>query len=235
MALLLKMTTTITDQINHVRQLIADTCTKNQVEPEQLTLLAVSKTQPASSIQVAYDAGLTEFGESYLQEAIDKIKQLQNLKIIWHFIGPIQSNKTKLIAEHFSWAQSVDREKILVRLNEQRPRLLPPINVCIQINYFNEPQKKGASQDQILSLLELAQALPNINLRGFMAIPPKVDNFKEQLSQYQQIGSCFKQHQSRFPQMDTLSMGMSHDFEAAIISGSTMIRVGTALFGARKN
>ena len=225
---------TITDRINNVRQLIADTCTKNHVPLSKLTLLAVSKTHPTSAIQAAYDTGLTEFGESYLQEALNKITQLNHLDITWHFIGPIQSNKTRLISENFQWVQSVDRAKILTRLNEQRPNELPPLNVCIQINYFNEAQKKGALKNEILPLLELAEELPNIVLRGIMAIPPKVSSFEEQLSQYQQIESCFKQYQKSFKQMDTLSIGMSNDLEAAIASGTTMIRIGTALFGTRR-
>lgn len=224
---------TITDQIKNVLQLITDTCTKYQVAPNRLKLLAVSKTHPAKSIQAAYAAGLTEFGESYIQESIDKINQLKSLNIIWHFIGPIQSNKTRLISENFNWVQSVDRLKILNRLNEQRPHHLPPLNICIQINYFNEPQKKGALKREIRPLLELAEQLPNITLRGFMAIPPKVDSFEQQIQQYKQIESCFNQHKKNFPQMDTLSIGMSNDLEAAVASGSTMVRIGTALFGAR--
>jgi pyridoxal phosphate enzyme (YggS family) len=224
---------TITDQIKNVLQLITDTCTKYQVAPNRLKLLAVSKTHPTNSIQAAYAAGLTEFGESYIQESIDKINQLKSLNIIWHFIGPIQSNKTRLISENFNWVQSVDRLKILTRLNEQRPHHLPPLNICIQINYFNEPQKKGAHKSEIRPLLELAEQLPNITLRGFMAIPPKVDSFEQQIQQYKQIESCFNQHKKNFPQMDTLSIGMSNDLEAAVASGSTMVRIGTALFGAR--
>jgi len=225
---------TITDRIKNVRQDLHDLCAKYHININELKLLAVSKTHPASAIQAAYEAGITEFGESYLQEAVDKIQTLTELPICWHFIGPIQSNKTRLISANFDWVQSVDRKKLLIRLNEQRPNNLSPLNTCIQINYFNEPQKKGARPDEIMALLELASQLPNISLRGLMAIPPKTDCFETQLSQYQQIAASFEQYQKQFPQMDTLSIGMSNDLEAAIGAGSTMVRIGTALFGVRQ-
>ncbi len=225
---------TITDRIKNVRQDLHDLCAKYHININELKLLAVSKTHPASAIQAAYEAGITEFGESYLQEAVDKIHSLAKWPINWHFIGPIQSNKTRLISAHFDWVQSVDRKKLLIRLDGQRPDKMPPLNTCIQINYFNEPQKKGAKQAEIIELLELANQLPNIKLRGLMAIPPKTSCLETQKFQYQQIASYFMQHQKQFPQMDTLSIGMSRDLEAAIAAGSTMVRVGTALFGKRK-
>jgi len=227
-------TITITTHVNKIRQDIHDICRKYHININGLKLLAVSKTHPASAIQAAFEQGITEFGESYLQEALDKIHALKQLPIEWHFIGPIQSNKTQQIAANFNWVQSVDREKLLLRLNQQRPTELPPINICVQINYFNEPQKKGTNKEDIPKLLELANQLPNINLRGMMAIPPKAGEFEAQLSQFQQIAAFFKQCQKNFPQMDTLSMGMSGDLEAAIAAGSSMVRIGTALFGARK-
>ncbi len=226
-------TMTIADRINNVAQVFEDACNKYHININELNLLAVSKTHPASAIQAAFEAGITDFGESYLQEAIEKIQQLKALPICWHFIGPIQSNKTRQIATHFDWVQSVDRIKILSRLAAQRPEHLPALNICIQLNYFEEPQKKGAKQSEIVSLLELANELPNINLRGFMAIPPKTDDFETQLSQYQSIAAYFNNYQQSYPQMDTLSIGMSGDIEAAIAAGSSMIRVGTALFGPR--
>ena len=227
------LTTNIDTNISKVRQDIRDICEKYHININGLKLLAVSKTHPASAIQAAFEQGITEFGESYLQEAVDKIQALDQLPITWHFIGPIQSNKTQQIATHFDWVQSVDREKILHRLSQQRPADQPPINLCIQLNYFNEPQKKGASKRDIPQLLEIASQLPNINLRGMMVIPPKTDDFESQLSQFRQIAAFFKQCQLDFPQMDTLSMGMSSDLEAAIAAGSNMVRIGTALFGAR--
>jgi len=229
---------TITDRINprinKVRQNIQAICDKYHININSLKLLAVSKTHPVSAIQAAFEQGITEFGESYLQEAVEKIQALKHLPICWHFIGPIQSNKTQLIAAHFDWVQSVDREKLLTRLNQQRPVGLKPIKVCIQINFFNEPQKKGVNKDDIARLLELAEQLPNINLRGMMAIPPKTDNFETQLLQFKQIATIFERYQQDFPTMDTLSMGMSNDLAAAIAAGSNMVRIGTALFGKRE-
>ena len=225
----------IENRVKLIRSQIDQHSTKYHININKLKLLAVSKTHPASAIQAAYEAGITEFGESYLQEALDKISALNNLAIIWHFIGPIQSNKTREIAAKFDWVQSVDRIKILQRLNQQRAESLAPINVCIQLNYFQEPQKKGASIEELPKLLDLASKLPNICLRGIMAIPPKTDCFETQLSQYQKIASCFEQYKNNYPTMDTLSIGMSHDIESAIASGSSMIRVGTGLFGKREN
>ena len=223
----------IADRIQIVRQDINRICSNYDININDLKLLAVSKTHPASAIQAAFEAGITEFGESYLQEAVEKISRLQQLPITWHFIGPIQSNKTKQIATHFDWVQSVDRSKILTRLSEQRPAELTALNVCIQVNYFEEPQKKGVTPSELAPLLELAERLPNINLRGLMAIPPKKDDFKEQLEQFRHITSFYKNCESSYPKMDTLSIGMSADMEAAILAGSNMVRVGTAIFGAR--
>jgi len=223
----------IADRIQTVRQDIQAICSKYNININDLKLLAVSKTHPTSSIQAAYEAGITEFGESYLQEALEKIKELQTLTIKWHFIGPIQSNKTRQIAAHFDWVQSVDRSKILTRLSEQRPAELAALNVCIQINYFEEPQKKGIAPSELAPLLELANRLPNINLRGLMAIPPKKDGFKQQIEQFRQIASFYDDCRASYPKMDTLSIGMSADMEAALVAGSNMVRVGTAIFGAR--
>jgi len=223
----------IADRIQIVRQDLNTICSKYNININDLKLLAVSKTHPASSVQAAYEAGITEFGESYLQEALEKIKELQDLSIKWHFIGPIQSNKTRQIAAHFDWVQSVDRSKILTRLSEQRPAELTALNVCIQVNYFEEPQKKGIAPSELAPLLELANRLPNINLRGLMAIPPKKDGFKEQIEQFRQIASFYDDCKNSYSKMDTLSIGMSADMEAALVAGSNMLRVGTAIFGAR--
>jgi len=197
-------------------------------------LLAVSKTHPISAIQEAFDAGITEFAESYLQEAEIKIQQASHLDIIWHFIGPIQSNKTRLIANLFDWVQSIDRVRVLQRINDQRPSNLLPINVCIQVNYFNEENKKGASLQEVPVLLELASNLPNIKLRGLMFIPLKQESYESQLTQLLELNTYYKKIKTQFPQLDTLSMGMSNDLEAAIEAGSTMVRIGTDIFGARK-
>lgn len=227
-------TMTIADRIKNVSQDIKDLGKKYCININELKLLAVSKTHPAKSIQAAYDAGITEFGESYLQEAVQKITELAHLPLTWHFIGPIQSNKTRLIAENFDWVQSVDREKILNRLNDQRPDNKPPINLCIQVNAFNEPQKSGVTPDKLDGLLELAASLPHIALRGLMVIPPKTDLFDNQLKQFQSVKRLFDRVQKSYPMVDTLSMGMSGDLQAAIVSGSTMVRIGTSLFGPRR-
>jgi PLP dependent protein len=203
----------------------------------QPRLLAVSKTHPADLIQQAAENGITDFGESYLQEACDKITQLKSLNLCWHFIGPIQSNKTRLIAEHFDWVQSVDRLKILQRLSQQRPQSLAPLQICLQANLFAEPQKKGADREGLAALIKAAFELPNICLRGIMVIPPKQSDYALQLEQFQQVSQIYQHLNQTLAdnQMDTLSMGMSSDMQAAIMSGSNMVRVGTALFGQRED
>jgi len=224
---------TIADRIKNVRQELHDIARKYHLDERSLKLLAVSKTHPASAIQAAYEEGVADFGESFIQEAVLKVQSLQHLHICWHFIGPIQSNKTRLIAQNFDWVQSVDREKILTRLNQQRPTEKPALNVCIQLNYFAEPQKKGISREELPHLLDLASHLPHIKLRGLMVIPPKTDSFKEQVAQFEQIKACFDKSKQQYPQMDTLSMGMSNDKDAAIVAGSNMLRIGNAIFGNR--
>ena len=201
---------------------------------ESVKLLAVSKTHPLSAIQEGADAGITEFAESYIQEAEIKIQQTRHLNIIWHFIGPIQSNKTRPIATLFHWVQSIDRTKILQRINDQRPANLVPINVCIQVNYFDEENKKGASIEEVPKLLELASKLPNIKLRGLMFIPPKRENHSAQLNQMLEIKAYYDKIRTQHPLLDTLSMGMSNDLEAAIEAGSSMVRIGTDIFGKKR-
>ncbi len=223
----------IANRITEIRSTMERHAAKYRININELKLLAVSKTHPADAIQAAYDAGITEFGESYLQEALDKISLLSSLPLTWHFIGPIQSNKTKDIAAHFDWVQSVDRLKLLHRLSSQRPSNKPPLQICIQLNYFEEPQKKGANLVELPELLELAANLPNIKLRGIMAIPPKTDDFEQQFAQFHKVAACFNEYRKSYPSMDTLSIGMSNDLEAAIAAGTNMVRVGTALFGPR--
>jgi len=224
---------TIADQIQLVRLKINQSCAANGREPAQVRLLAVSKTHPASAIQAAYESGITEFGESYLQEAVEKIQQLRELPLCWHFIGPLQSNKTRAIAEHFDWVQSVDREKILRRLDEQRPSGMAPLQVCIQANLFDEPQKQGATQTELPGLLEIAEQLPHIQLRGLMVIPPPQSDPQQQATQFSRVAAVFHELRQHHPSMDTLSMGMSDDMAAAIAAGSNLVRVGTAIFGVR--
>ncbi|WP_252090070.1 YggS family pyridoxal phosphate-dependent enzyme [Pseudomonas sp. MWU13-3659] len=199
-------------------------------DPASLQLLAVSKTKPASAIREAHGCGLRDFGENYLQEALTKQKELSDLPLIWHFIGPIQSNKTKAIAEHFDWVHSVDRLKIAQRLSEQRPAKLPPLNICLQVNVSGEDSKSGCAPAELPALAQAVNALPGLRLRGLMAIPEPTDDRTEQEAAF----ATLRKLQERLDLgLDTLSMGMSHDLEAAISQGATWVRIGTALFGAR--
>ncbi|QVM91733.1 YggS family pyridoxal phosphate-dependent enzyme [Pseudomonas entomophila] len=198
--------------------------------PASIQLLAVSKTKPASAIRAAHDYGLRDFGENYLQEALTKQQELSDLPLIWHFIGPIQSNKTKAIAEHFDWVHSVDRLKIAQRLSEQRPANLPPLNICLQVNVSGEDSKSGCAPAELAALAQAVNALPGLCLRGLMAIPEPTDDRTEQEAAF----ATLRQLQEQLDLgLDTLSMGMSHDLEAAISQGATWVRIGTALFGAR--
>jgi len=199
-------------------------------DPDGVLLLAVSKTQPAEAIREACDAGLHDFGENYLQEALEKQAELADLPLVWHFIGPIQSNKTKLIAEHFDWVHSVDRLKIAQRLSDQRPEHLAPLNICLQVNVSGEVSKSGCEPQEVHQLAYAIAALPRLRLRGLMAIPEPTDDPAEQRAAFARL----RQLQSELQlDLDTLSMGMSQDLEAAIAEGATWVRIGTALFGAR--
>jgi PLP dependent protein len=200
-------------------------------EPGSVLLLAVSKTKPSADIALAYQAGQRHFGENYCQEALIKQRELGAFAITWHFIGPIQSNKTKAIACHFDWVHSVDSLAIAQRLSKQRPANLTPLNVCLQINMSNELSKSGISLDEFPELCEQVAALPNIKLRGVMTIPAPEDDFEKQRQPYKKLCEAINQL-DRF-KLDTLSFGMSGDLVAAIAEGSTIVRVGSALFGAR--
>ncbi|WP_313458041.1 YggS family pyridoxal phosphate-dependent enzyme [Pseudomonas sp.] len=199
-------------------------------DPASVRLLAVSKTKPASAIREAHAAGVLDVGENYLQEALAKQLELAELPLIWHFIGPIQSNKTKAIAEHFDWVHSVDRLKIAQRLSEQRPAHLAPLNICLQVNVSGEDSKSGCAPADLASLANAVAALSNLRLRGLMAIPEPSDDRASQEAAFAILRQL--QHGLDLP-LDTLSMGMSHDLEAAIAQGATWVRIGTALFGAR--
>lgn len=195
-------------------------------------LLAASKRQSIEKIKALYDAGQRCFGESYLQEALPKIHSLPS-DIEWHFIGPVQSNKTRKIAENFSWVHSIDNTHIAKRLNDQRPPHLPPLNICIEVNISHEVTKSGVSINDVLPLAKLCQSLPRLRLRGLMTIPARTENFSEQRKPFHQLHDLYVSLcQNNIP-LDTLSMGMSEDFEAAIAEGSTMVRIGRALFGER--
>ncbi len=207
-------------------------------DPGAITLVAVSKTCPAQAVLEALAAGQARFGENYVQEGVDKIEQLRALqpraRIEWHFIGPIQSNKTRLIAEHFDWVQSVDRLKIAGRLSAQRPAAAPALNVLLQVNISGEASKSGVAPEDAVTLTEQMAALPHLRLRGLMAIPEPTQNTQAQHRAFAALGALFESlRTSRGADWDTLSMGMSGDLEAAIAAGSTMVRVGSAIFGER--
>ncbi|HJV53077.1 MAG TPA: YggS family pyridoxal phosphate-dependent enzyme [Noviherbaspirillum sp.] len=205
--------------------------------PQTVTLLAVSKTFGPEAVIEAGDAGQRAFGENYLQEALDKMAAVRaarpDLLLEWHFIGPIQSNKTRPIAEHFDWVHSVDREKIAQRLSEQRPAHLPPLNVCLQVNISGEESKSGIAPDQVEELARMVAALPRLKLRGLMAIPEPVEDVEQQRAPLRQMRQLFESLREHGLALDTLSMGMSADLEAAVAEGATIVRIGTAIFGKR--
>lgn len=199
-----------------------------------VTLLAVSKTQPADIIREAYAAGQTQFGENYLQEALQKQSQLTDLPIEWHFIGPIQSNKTQFIAQHFAWVHSVDRIKIAQRLNDARPPHLPPLQVCIQTNISDESTKSGASPDELLALAQAFANFPRLTLRGLMAIPAPTKDIETQRAQFKAVKKAYEMLINHGFKLDTLSIGMSEDYLVAIEEGATIVRIGSKIFGERK-
>lgn len=198
-----------------------------------VSLLAVSKKKSPEEILKAASLGISHFGENYFQEAIEKIERLRELNLKWHFIGSIQSNKTREIAQNFDWIQSLDREKIAVKLNEYRGNTLSALNVCVQVNLSGEETKSGVPINQAQDLCELVEKLPNLKLRGLMAIPSPQPDFQLQRIKFRELSRKFDDLKTNHPNIDILSMGMSSDFEAAIAEGSTMVRLGTALFGAR--
>lgn len=225
---------TIVENIAKVRDRIREAAQAAQRPVSTVGLLAVSKTKPASAIREAYAAGVCDFGENYLQEALAKQAELADLPLVWHFIGPIQSNKCKAIAEHFAWVHSVDRLKVARRLSELRPERLPPLNVCLQVNISGEASKSGCAPEEAGELAAAIAALPRLKLRGLMAIPDPCDDPEQQRATFARLRSLAEAlNASRQLALDTLSMGMSHDLEAAIAEGATWVRIGTALFGAR--
>ena len=197
-------------------------------------LLAVSKTRPVEDIRASINIGQLRFGESYVQEAVDKIQHLADQpQVEWHFIGPIQSNKTALLAEHFDWIHSVDRLKIAQRLNDQRPASLAPLNICIQVNTSGEASKSGIEPEQLNVLAKQIRALPRLNLRGLMTIPAREDDREKQRVPFRQLRGLFEALNAKGYKLDTLSMGMTDDMEVAIMEGATIVRIGTAIFGPR--
>ncbi|MFJ7882519.1 YggS family pyridoxal phosphate-dependent enzyme [Pseudomonas sp. NPDC096917] len=221
---------TIAGNIAQVEARIRAAAEAVQRDVTSIHLLAVSKTKPAAALREAYAAGIRDFGENYLQEARAKQVELADLPLCWHFIGPIQSNKTRDIAEHFAWVHSVDRLKIAQRLSEQRPADLPPLNICIQVNVSGEASKSGCTPQDLPALAVAINALPRLKLRGLMAIPEPTEVRAEQDAAFAAVRTL---QESLNLGLDTLSMGMSHDLESAISKGATWVRIGTALFGAR--
>jgi pyridoxal phosphate enzyme (YggS family) len=227
------MSQSIESNIAKVQQRIREAEKKFGRKPYSVQLMAVSKTRPASMIRRAAATGINHIGENYLQEALDKQRELSDLTLDWHFIGPIQSNKTRLIAEHFAWVHSVDRLKIAQRLNDQRPEHLPPLNICLQVNISNEESKSGIKLQELAVLAEQLIALPRLSLRGLMAIPRTESCFDKQRQAFKQLADAAQPLRHQCSSFDTLSMGMSADMEAAIAEGATLVRIGTDIFGSR--
>jgi PLP dependent protein len=234
--------TTIADRLKLAQCRIAQAEQENHRPAQSVDLLAVSKTKPVNDIIQAYQAGQRRFGENYVQEGLQKIIELSSNypDIEWHFIGPLQSNKTRIIAEHFHWLHTLGREKIAQRLNEQRPQDKPPLNVCIQVNISGEDTKAGVNLSEVPALANIITSLPKLKLRGIMAIPSQSANFDnaeqaqiELSKEFSQLKACFDTLKQTYPQLDTLSMGMSDDLGLAIAHGSTLVRIGSAIFGAR--
>lgn len=228
----------IASNLHFIRSQIDMACIQTNRDPKHVQLLAVSKTKPVESILAAYHAGQRQFGESYVQDAIPKIEHIANIEKIsdieWHFIGPLQSNKTRSVAEHFSWVHSIERLKIAQRLNEQRPDHLPPLNICIQINISGEETKSGIQTSDVDALVAEIEQLPKLQLRGLMCIAENTDDLEAVRANFISMQQLFNELKKRYPSVDTLSMGMTDDMKIAIASGSTMVRIGTAIFGSRE-
>jgi len=224
---------TIQTRLLAVRARIDAACQAANRDPQTVTLLAVSKTFGPDAVREAYAAGQTAFGENYIQEAVEKITALRDLPLQWHCIGPIQSNKTRLVAEHFDWVHTVDRLKIAQRLSEQRPAHLPPLQLCLQVNVDGGDNKSGVPPQEALALAKEVAALPNVRLRGVMSIPEPAPDFIAALASLTAVRAVFDELNAEGLALDTLSIGMSADLEAAIHAGSTMVRVGSAIFGGR--
>jgi len=223
----------IADNLQAVQARISKAAAAVGRSQESVRLLAVSKTWPLSCVVDAANAGQRAFGENYVQEGIDKIASISGRNLEWHFIGPLQSNKTKPVAEHFDWVHSIDRLKVAERLAAQRPLYLPPLQVCVQVNVSGEASKSGCAPEEALALCRAVAALPGLQLRGLMAIPEPVDDPQAQRQPFRQLRQLSEQIRAAGLPLDTLSMGMSHDLEAAVAEGATIVRIGTAIFGER--
>jgi pyridoxal phosphate enzyme (YggS family) len=216
-----------------VRHQLDSACRAANRAPGSVRLLAVSKQQSVAAMRAIAALGQLDFGESYAQEALDKMTALQDLDLCWHFIGQLQSNKTRPIAERFQWLHTLDRDKIATRLHEQRPPHAPPLQVCIQVKLAEELGKGGVWPDEVAALAAHIEKLPRLALRGLMCIPPPADHYSEQIANFQRLADLQQQLNAAGHRLDTLSMGMSGDFPAAIAAGATIVRIGTAVFGAR--
>ena len=221
------------ENLNKIRSRVALACRTAGRDPSAVSVLAVSKRHTVEKITELHRLGQPCFGENYVQEALEKVEKLAQLGIEWHYIGPLQSNKTRAAAEHFDWVQSIDREKIMRRLSEQRPTGMPPLNVCIQVNIDREPQKSGAMPEDVAGLAGTCATLPGLRLRGLMCIPRIGTRDHDPSESYANMQRLFHELKSDGLEMDTLSMGMSADMESAIRHGSTMVRIGTDLLGRR--
>jgi len=224
---------TIESNLQVVRARIAAAARAAGRAPDDIVLLAVSKTFSAGEVRAAYAAGQREFGENYVQEGLEKMAALSALPLVWHFIGPVQSNKTRSIAEHFDWVHSVAREKIALRLAQARPQELAPLDICLQVNVSGEASKSGVAPEEVRPLAEAVRTLPRLRLRGLMAVPEPSDDIELQRRRFSGLRVLLEQLNAAGFGLDTLSMGMSQDLEAAIMEGATMVRVGTAIFGER--
>jgi pyridoxal phosphate enzyme (YggS family) len=225
--------TTIADNLQRVRERIAAACADAQRNVNEVTLLAVSKTFGPEAVREAFDSGQIAFGENYIQEAVEKMASLRALPLQWHCVGPVQSNKTRLVAAHFHWVHTVDRLKTAQRLSEQRPEGMAPLQVCIQVNIDGGATKAGVVPVDVLPLAQQVARLPRLTLRGLMTIPEPAPDFETQKAIHLQARALFDRLRGAGLTLDTLSMGMTADLEAAIAAGSTMVRVGTAIFGER--
>jgi pyridoxal phosphate enzyme (YggS family) len=223
----------LTLHVNHVRSRIRQSAEAAGRNPAAVTLVAVTKAQSAESIRLAATAGVTDFGENYLQEASAKMERLADLGLCWHFIGGIQSNKTRTIAERFDWVHSIDRLSIARRLSEQRPFHAPPLNLCIQVELVPEPNKGGVPPSEVAPLAAAAAELPRVRLRGLMCVPPPQPNAAAERALFGRLRTLLEDLNAGGLKLDTLSMGMSGDYESAIAEGATLVRIGTALFGSR--
>lgn len=224
------MTDNIAQRLLQLNEEITQANTNNT----PVTLVAVSKTKPAQAIREAFAAGQKDFGENYLQECLSKQAELSDLAIVWHYIGPIQSNKTQQIAQHFTWVHSVDRLKIAKRLNDARPLEMEALQICIQVNISNENTKSGISINELEGLATAFSAFPRLKLRGLMAIPAPTEDTDQQIAQFQAVQNAFNQLNAKGFALDTLSMGMSNDYIPAVKQGATMVRIGSKIFGVRE-